>query len=306
MRFSFGLLSTILDGYSLDEVIDFSSKRGFQCVELACWPSGTAERRYSGVNHFDVVAITDAQADNIRRKFEKNHLRISALAYYPNPLSPDLTARAEAIEHIHHLISWAHKLGTDTVTTFIGRDKDKNVDENFEVFRTVWPGIVAHAEAQNVRIAIENCPMYFSNDEWPGGLNLASSPALWSRMFTEIDSPYFGLNYDPSHLYLQNMDYIKPLYTFQDKIFHVHFKDIKIHRDRLDEYGIFAPPLRYISTKLPGLGDIHWADFITALYDIQYTGSAVIEIEDKSFEQNAQSVIDAIDLSSRILHNYIV
>ena len=72
------------------------------------------------------------------------------------------------------------------------------------------------------------------------------------------------------------MDYLKPIYSFKDKLFHVHIKDHKILPSEKDKVGIMAAPLDYSAPKLPGLGDVNWAKFISALTDIRYKGYVVI------------------------------
>ena len=106
--------------------------------------------------------------------------------------------------------------------------------------------------------------MLFTADEWPGGKNLAASPAIWRRMFAEIPSANFGLNYDPSHMVWQQMDYIAPIGEFSSRIFRVHLKDVAVDRQRLDEVGILAYPLEFHTPKLPGRGDVDWAQFSAA------------------------------------------
>ena len=180
--------------------------------------------------------------------------------------------RAANIAHLKKLIAASRRLGVGMVTTFIGRDQSKTVEENFDLFDQVWPDIIRCAEENQVRIGIENCPMLFGKEQWPGGQNLACTPEIWREMFRRIPSPYFGLNYDPSHFVWQMMDYIKPMYEFRDKIFHVHYKDIKLYRDRLNEVGTMAYPLQYMAPKLPGLGDVKWDEYVSALNDIGYKG----------------------------------
>jgi len=124
-------------------------------------------------------------------------------------------------------------------------------------------------------------------------------------MFREIDSDYFGLNYDPSHLYLQGMDYIKPLYEFRDKIFHAHIKDIKMYPDKINDVGLFSYPLEYMSPKLPGLGDMDWGAFLSALYDIEYDGAICMELEDRTFEKEAEGIMNAVRLSYRYISQFI-
>ena len=300
-----GLLTAILPDDNFEAVVQYASEVGYRCLEVACWPKEKATRRYAGVTHVDVDALTDARIEEIRACCARYEMEISALCYYPNPLSPDLSVREKSVGHIKKLILAAERLGVPRVNTFIGKDKTKTIDENFVVFREVWPPVIQFAEAHGIRIGIENCPMFFTMDEWPGGNNLASSPAIWEQMFSEIPSAFFGLNYDPSHLYLQQMDYIRPLYTFRDKIFHVHFKDIKIFPEKRDQYGIFAPPLSYLSPKIPGLGEIQWGAFVSALYDIGYDGPACVEIEDKAFEKSHADVETAIRLSYRYMSQFL-
>ena len=196
-------------------------------------------------------------------------------------------------------------LGINRINTFVGRDKNKSVEENFEIFQEVWKPVIQYAETKGVKVGIENCPMLFTADEWPGGNNLATTPAIWRRMFNMIPSASFGLNYDPSHLLWQQMDYVRPLYEFREKIFHVHFKDAKVYTDKLDEVGIMATPLEFHSPKLPGLGDIEWGRFISALNDIRYKGFACIEVEDKSFENSLEERKHAVVLSKRYLSSYM-
>ncbi|MCL2588666.1 MAG: sugar phosphate isomerase/epimerase, partial [Oscillospiraceae bacterium] len=240
MDMKLGLQSAILADYSFEEVMAFAGKQGFACVELMSWPKGGAERRYAGVTHVDANALDEATIAHIHQTAKDHKVEISGLGYYPNPMDPDLEKRAIYIEHLKKVITAAGKLGLEVVNTFIGRDPAKSVDESFEMFKEIWPPIIKHAEACNVKIAIENCPMLFTMDEWPGGKNLATTPAIWRRMFEEIPSDYFGLNYDPSHLLWMQMDYIAPIYEFGHKFFHVHIKDAKVFKDKLDEVGIMA------------------------------------------------------------------
>ena len=279
-----GFVSAILADRSFAEVMAFAGEAGYACVEIMCWPSGKAERRYAGVTHIDVTALKKVNIEEIHRVVEQTGVRISGLGYYPNPLTADREQSRHFIAHLKKVIDGADKLGLQHVNTFIGRDHRTSVEANFKRFRKIWPPIIRHAEKRGVTIGIENCPMYFSEDEWPGGKNLATTPALWRRMFEEIPSPSFGLNYDPSHMIWQFMDYIKPIYEFRERIVHVHIKDARIRYDLLNEVGIMAPPLQFHQPKLPGLGDVDWGAFFAALTDIGYRGSACVEVEDRAYE----------------------
>ncbi|MHB8063785.1 MAG: sugar phosphate isomerase/epimerase family protein [Ruminiclostridium sp.] len=301
-----GFVSAILDEMSFEQVINFAAENNFSCVELMTWPKGKAERRYAGVTHIDVNEVNDEKAAYINDYAKSKGVEITALGYYPNPLDPDIDKREVYIEHIKKMIKAAKKLNIKFINTFIGRDKTKNMEENFKVFKEVWPPIIKLAEENNVKICIENCPMFFSNDEWPSGLNLATSPAIWKRMFEEIPSENFGLNFDPSHFIWQKMDYIKPIYNFKDKMFYIHIKDMKVYQDKLDNVGTQALPLEYMSPKIPGLGDVDWARFISALTDIRYTGSACIEVEDRAFEDSFEDRKKSLILSRNYINQFLV
>jgi len=300
-----GLLSAILPDYTFEEVFDYAASVGFKCVEVCCWPKGNAVRRYAGVTHIDITDITRERMDYYLDYSAKCGVKISSLGYYPNPLDSVLETRKVAVDHIMALIDVSAQMGINLVTTFIGKDKNKTVEENLELYKEVWTPIVCHAEKRKVRIGIENCPMYFTKDEFPGGNNLASTPAIWRQMFELIPSDYLGLNFDPSHPYLLGMDYVKPVYDFKDKIFHVHFKDLKILQDKLNEYGIFSYPSLWHAPKLPGLGGINFGDFCGALNDIGYKGCACIEIEDRAFEGSIENVKRGIEQSYRFMSQYM-
>ena len=298
----------ILDGWTYEQMMDFASEQGFECVEVACWPEEKAERRYAGVSHIDAERVNqdDEYAAHIMAYAEKAGVEISALAYYPNVMTADKEKRNAAIEHLKNVIRASKKLGVGMVTTFIGRDQTKNVRENLELVKEIWPPIIKLAEVCDVKIAIENCPMLFGEEQWPGGQNLMTTPPIWREVFKILDSDNLGINYDPSHFIWQMIDYIRPLYEFKDKIFHVHYKDIKIYRDKLESCGIMAYPLEYMSPKIPGLGDVDWGKYVSALTDIGYDGCTCIEIEDKAFEDSKEKVEKSLILSKRYLEKYVI
>ena len=301
-----GLNSAILGDLSFEELVDFAAENNLECLEVCCWPKGKAERRYAGVSHIDVSDLSEDKVEYIKNYCNKKGVEISALGYYPNTLDEDLEKRKVYVDHIYKLIDASNKLGVNMITTFLGRVPSKTVEENLEIVKEVWPPIVKYAEEKGVKIAIENCPMLFSNDEWPGGQNLMTTPAIWRKVFKILNSDNFGLNYDPSHFVWQHIDYIKPIYEFKEKIFHVHYKDIKIFKDKLDDVGIMATPLQYMSPKLPGLGDINWGQYVSALTDIGYKGNTCMEIEDKSFEGSVEEVKKSVILTAKYLRNYVI
>lgn len=303
-----GLVTAILDKANYEEMIDTLSELGFNCAEVACWPAGKAERRYAGVSHIDVQKVLkdDKYAKHILDYAKEKGIEISSLAFYPNTMDGDLTKRKASVEHLKTVIRASHKLGVNMVTTFIGRDQNLNLEDNLKLVKKVWPPIIKLAESLKVKIAIENCPMLFDASQWPGGQNIMTSPRNWREVFKILDSDYLGINYDPSHFIWQMIDYIKPIYEFKDKIFHVHYKDIKLFPDKLREVGIMGYPLEYMSPKIPGLGDIDWGKFVSALTDIGYNGYTCIEVEDKSFEKSYTDVIKSIKLAKKHLDQFVM
>jgi sugar phosphate isomerase/epimerase len=301
-----GFVSAILPELTFEELVDYSAELGYKCIEICCWPYGKAERRYAGVTHIDVEKLNEERAAAINSYLKTKGIEISGLGYYPNPMDPDEERSNFYISHIKKVIDASVLLGINKINTFIGRDKNRTVDENFEKFPSVWKPVIEYAEFRKVKVGIENCPMIFTRDEWPGGNNLATTPAIWRRMFTEISSDYFGLNYDPSHLLWQHIDYVKPLYEFRDKIFHVHLKDARVYREKLDDVGIMATPHEFHTPKLPGLGDIEWGRFFSALNDIRYQGPVCVEVEDKAYEGSVEAKKRSLVLSKRYLDQYVI
>jgi len=300
-----GFVSAILPDQTLAEVVNFAADTGFACVELMCWPPGTAERRYAGVTHVNVVGMNQDQADQILATVRDAKIEISGLGYYPNPLTPDANEAQITIEHLGAIIRAAPLLGVETVNTFVGRDWTTSVDANWPRFLEVWRPLIALAEDSGVRIGIENCPMSFTEDEWPGGKNLATSLAIWRRMFEDIPSQSFGLNYDPSHMIWQHMDYLSPLREFSDRLFHIHAKDVRIDTDRLNDVGIMASPNEYHTPKLPGLGDVDWGRFFSVLTDTGYAGPVCVEVEDRAYEGTLERLHASLRQSHAFLKAFV-
>ncbi len=300
-----GFVSAILPDLSLEEVFTVARDLRFDTVELMCWPRGAAERRYAGVTHLDVAHFSAAEADRVRSLAKHYGVSISALGYYPNPLVADEAEATVYIEHLKKVISASAQLGVGIANTFIGRDHRRSLADNWAIFDERWPEIVSHAEREGARIGIENCPMFFSQDEWPGGKNLASSPRNWRELFRRQPSPALGLNYDPSHLVWQMMDHLAPLHEFAERIYHIHAKDVRIDRQKLNSVGTMATPLEYHCPKLPGLGEIEWGRFISHLGDSGYRGPVCIEVEDRAFEDSLSSRQAALRQSGAFLRNFI-
>ena len=300
-----GFVSAVLPDASLEEIFAIAARYGYDCVELMCWPVGKAERRYAGVTHLDVTQCDDASVSNVHELSRKYDVQISGLGYYPNPLSPHGDEGSLAAQHLRKIIEMAARLDVRQVNSFIGRDPVKSVDENWQPFLDRWSPLIEHAEQHDVRVGIENCPMSFTRDEWPGGKNLATSPAIWRRMFEAIPSRHFGLNYDPSHLVWLQMDWIAPIKEFGDRIFHVHAKDVRMDYDRLNDVGILGYPNEYHVPKLPGLGEIDWGRFVATLGETGFQGSVCVEVEDRMYEGSTVARELALKQCHTFLRNFI-
>lgn len=298
-----GFVSAILPDLTLEELFAYAADEGFGCVELMCWPPGGADRRYAGVTHVDVTTLDQDRAGKIKDQVKKHRVAISGLGYYPNPLDPNPGHRQVVIEHLKKVIRAAPMLDVRIVNTFIGRDPALSVDANFRQFQQVWPDIVQVAEVEGVNLGIENCPMIFTQDEWPGGKNLAVSPAIWQAMFDAIPSPHLGLNFDPSHLIWQHIDYLRCVREFGKRIVHFHAKDTRIDADQLYAVGIMG--LGWHTPKVPGLGDVQWGPLFSALTDAGYNGPICIEVEDRAYEGPLEDRKRSLRQSKRFLEQFV-
>jgi sugar phosphate isomerase/epimerase len=300
-----GLLTAPFPDTPLMDVAAWANSAGFEALEVACWPrAGGSTRRYAGTAHIDVATLEPAEARELVAALGERGLTVSALGYYPNPLHPDPSHRAEVIEHLKKVIVASGRMGINLVNTFCGGDASRNVDVNWEEARRVWPEIIAFARGEGVRIAFENCPMIFSHDEWPGGHNIAYSPYVWRRIL-EAWGGDVGMNFDPSHLVWQMIDQGRFIREFGAHFFHVHAKDLMIDADGLYERGTFSAGIGWQVPRMPGLGQVDWSGFFAALYRAGYDGPVVVEHEDRRFEGSDAAVKRGFLLARDVLRPYI-
>ena len=300
-----GLLTAPFPDLPLADVVAWTAANGFESIEIACWPrsSGPA-RRYAGTSHIDVTDLSAGRASELVEEITATGLSISGLGYYPNPLHPDPAHRDMVIGHLRHVITAAEKMGVPYVNTFMGADAAKTQEQNWEDALVVWPDIVSFAADHGRKLTFENCPMLFSYDEWPGGHNLATTPRMW-RLILERWGGTVGLNFDPSHLILQMIDIPRFIREFGPHIYHVQAKDLTIDREGLYERGVFSMGMGWQVPRLPGLGDVDWADLFFALWRTGYDGDVIIEHEDRDFEGTDELVKRGFLLARDILRPYI-
>ena len=300
-----GLLTAPFADETLMQVADWSASAGFEALEIACWPTAGAEkRRYAGTAHVAVDGMTPAHASDIMGALDDKGLSVSALGYYPNPLHSDAAHRDSVIDHLKKVITAAGMMRVGVVNTFLGGDRSLTVDQNWTRAIQIFPAIIAHARDCGVVLAFENCPMIFSQDEWPGGHNIAYAPKLWRRIF-ETWGDAVGMNYDPSHLVWQMIDQPRFVREFGSRMVHVHAKDLMIDRDGLYDNGILSLGVGWQVPRMPGLGEVNWADFFSGLYRAGYDGPVIIEHEDRNFEGSDAAVKRGFLLARDILRPFV-
>ncbi len=305
-----GFLTGCLEGMNLEKKARWASENGFKALEVSCWPKNS-NRDYSGCD-IDVGAFTVKQAENINAYMKSYGLSISSLAYYDNNLDRDPDKRKFINNHTKKCIDAAAMLDVGMVGTFVGRNIDKAVRDNFDEFEKVFSDLVGYAEKKGVKIIIENCPMIgWQRYDAPGTISF--TPELWEEMFRRIPSNSFGLNLDPSHLLFQLIDYIELLPKFKDRIFHVHAKDSEVFSDRLKWYGVYDSQLgishgygqSYWRFRMPGLGQVDWKAFIAGLKSIGYDGVLSIEHEDLLYEGSPDRVKEGLILGKDFIEKLI-
>jgi sugar phosphate isomerase/epimerase len=305
-----GFLTVSLGKMPLKEKARWASQVGFNALEVACWPNEN-DRDYSSCD-IDVDHLTQEQAEEIKDYFSEYGLKISSLAYYDNNLDKDPVRRAFINNHTKKVIDAAVMLGTPLVGTFVGRNSEKNMEENFNEFEAVFTDLVAYAEEKGIRLMIENCDMRgWQTPGLPG--TISYTPELWEEMFKRVPSKSFGLNFDPSHLIPQFIDYLKAAEAFSDRIFHMHAKDAEVYYDRLNKYGINDRQLKglgednygYWRYRMPSLGQVDWEKLVSLLKANGYDGAISTEHEDPLYEGSEEKVKEGLVIGLRHLEKFM-
>ena len=196
-----------------------------------------------------------------------------------------------AAEHLVQAARAARMLGVDTVNGFTGSPiwqwlysfppvSDKMIDDGYQTFAQRFTPIMDEFQRLGVRFALEVHPTEIAFDTYST-----------SRTLEAIEHhPAFGLNYDPSHLGYQGVDYIGFIRKFADRIYHVHMKDV-YWSDTPTEIGVFGghstfgDARRYWNFRSLGRGKIRFEEIIRALNDIGYAGPLSVEWEDSGMER---------------------
>lgn len=260
-----GLLTAPFGGEPIEVVAAFAGEHGFAALEVAAGP---------GSKHIDITNFTQAEAERVLELLERRALRISSVAFYTNTTPAAPQERSKVIDLLKKAIDVAKMLDVDVVCTLggmpvPGKDKFKTIEsEGKEVFTQ----LAEYAGERGVKIALEN--WYATNMQ---GLE------HWRCMFEAVPHENFGLNYDPSHLIWQGIDYISAVYHFGKRIFHTHAKDTEIREDKLRWLG--NQQMGWWRYVIPGFGAVRWGEYIGALRAVGYDGVLSIEHEDSAFSR---------------------
>jgi sugar phosphate isomerase/epimerase len=278
-------------GQASEANIAFARQEGF--TSMGIW----ANRR----TPLDPETATDAAVARIQEMLRRSGLHISVIGCSESHIDPDPQARARANSYFGKVIELAGRLGAPHVGTqtggMPGRPLAEQVDELVRVYTEKYFPL---CQKHHVRILWE---------PYAGRPNIATGPVGYEALFKAFgDSPYIGLQYDPSHLVWQMMDPIQCARDFVDKIYDVHLKDTEIRWPILRKTGIH--PLnnaQWWRFRLPGLGQIDWAAFFTVLMDAGYSGAMNIEHEDPLYGHPNQGVdfTDDYKTGFRVAHQYL-
>lgn len=253
-----GLLTAPFGKESLEDVVRFASENGFDALEVASGP---------GSSHIDIANLTPNRASEIKRMLQSGGVQISSLAMYTN--MTDVDRREQTAMSFRLLVDSAEMLGVGVVCTLAGmpvagKDKMKTIEEDCAA---VFPPLLDYAASKGIRVALEN---------WYA--TCLQGLREFDRMFEVVPHENFGLNFDPSHLLWQGIDYIAAVDRFAGRIFHTHAKDTEIRDDRLAYLGNQNGGWwRYV---IPGFGRVKWGEYVSALRRNGYNGVLSIEHED--------------------------
>lgn len=206
----------------------------------------------------------------------KHDITITALAHYKTGSAP----AQERIAAYRDLLDFCAQMKVEALTTMSAGDPESSLEDNVRIWKDTFGETARIAEDKGVKIAFENWPGLSATTPYKS-VNFGFTPQAWEMMFDAVDSPALGLEFDPSHLVWQFIDYIDAVKRFGERIHHVHLKDTEILDGALSELGTFSRGWwRY---RIPGFGVIDWAEFISALKEVGFDGGAAIEHEDPVF-----------------------
>lgn len=257
-----GLLTNSLGSCTIDEAEAIALDLGLDCLEVG--PS------------------VELDADAFKAVIARGKIEIASLIYCRNVLTTNLEQRGEFRAEMERRIRFCMDVGVPQMTVANGVVPEETLDGNIALFKEYFEPLCAEAATKGVRLALEFCPSM--------GV-FCPGPHQWREMFAKAPIENFGLNFDPSHLLWEMIDYIKPIPEFADKIFSVHAKDTEIFPEKLAEYGclrLYDHPCEegefyWWHHRIPGDGEIKWPEFFAALKTAGFDGNVIIELEDPNY-----------------------
>jgi sugar phosphate isomerase/epimerase len=278
-----GMLTAPYGKEPLLDVVRWAGQHHFGSLEVAVGP---------GSQHCDVRTLLQGSGiADLERACKSAGTAVTTLSYYANQLDPDPERRAAINAYLRLTIDTAAALGLGVVCTLggmalPGKDKLRTIKEDAPA---VYGPLAEYAASKHVKIALEN---WFAT-------NLQGFDTF-DAMFEAVPHPSFGLNYDPSHLLWQGIDYIEGVNRYASRIFYVHAKDCEVREGLRRLIGWLGNGWwRY---TIPGTGQVAWGPFIGRLRSIGYDGPLSIEHEDGSVGREHGFVMGKHYLDSLIVH----
>lgn len=262
-----GLLTAPFRGKSLKDIVRFADEHAFGGLEVV---TGV------GSGHIDAAQVLKDKGRSIKRLLKGTGVHITALARYGNPLEADPQKRDAFLSELRAVIDAAEVLEVPVVCTLAGfplpgKTKMQTIEQDVP---SVFAPLCEYAQKRGVKIALEN---WFATNLQ--GLH------HFERLFEVVPHENLGLNFDPSHLVHQDIDYIAAVERFASRIFHTHAKDTQIYEHKRRWLGNYESGWwRYV---IPGYGVIDWGRYIGTLRRIGYDGVLSIEHEDAAFPVEA-------------------
>lgn len=287
-----GLYHSCFMEWPLEPLYRWMQEKGYRYVEIHGGP------RYTDIVWADIASGRDKA---IRKLGERYGIEIVDIMYGGlNFLSPEIQTRKAAQEYAAMLINAAYYLEVPSISVFTGRNPLLGLEDNLLELPAAMAPVLELAEKRGIRVALENCPMAH---HWPPQYNIAINPVLWREIFSAIPTHVLGLNFDPSHLVWQGIDYVAAVNTFADRIVVAQAKDSEILPHVQREEGVLGT--NFWRHRIPGQGEVNWNRFIAALIEAHYQGPLVIEHEDPFYDGSTEAVEAGLDLTRSNLLQFL-
>lgn len=249
-------IGTCIPGPRALDWIPHMAKAGFECVALNFHMST------------DGIEITEL-APKVKELLDGTGVYVASIGFYCNALQYE-----DHQKTLEHFIDSAHLFGTDMVSTFAGGLEGQSVEDSMPRFKEVFGELARRAEANGVRLVIENCPM---GRNWRHvTCNIGFNPKAWEMMFDAVPSDALGLEWEPGHQMIQLIDPLPQLKQWAHKIYHLHGKDASIDMEEVRRLGVFGA-VDFAPQRTPGFGDTDWRNVFSILHQKGYEGNICVE-----------------------------